>query len=402
MASRREPAVRMAVAVAGRRRGPRVASAMAWGSRSPAWAATPWLQSMRRIMASGAAHSVATSAQPLGSGGGPEGLAEVAEDALQRDRFVGREIEGAEGGDGEVLRGAEFCQGFPGILKVEEGDAGGAEVATGVAEDALDGADGGFGGDVGDEVLDELGGEVAGGGGVVGEELEGFDAAGFTGGDVGAEKGFGAGLVGLGAEDVAGVHAVEFDGPAGEDLGELGDVGLGVAARGAEGVELEALAGEVFVQAAFLGFAGLAVGADGIVVVEIHEHCGVAHDGEEHGEEGAGDVGADGLADVGADDGGGAALAGADGEVVGPKPDEALAEGGGGGEELLGLGLHVRLVGGGDDAGGEVEAIGFTEQGEAVGGGGELRVEDGDVVRFDLLLEPADGFGWERLFAFAA
>ena len=40
-----------------------------------------------------------------------------------------------------------------------------------------------------------------------------------------------------------------IDGPAGEDAGYLGDVGLGVAAVDAEGVEFHQLAGVVFVEA---------------------------------------------------------------------------------------------------------------------------------------------------------
>jgi hypothetical protein len=40
-----------------------------------------------------------------------------------------------------------------------------------------------------------------------------------------------------------------IDGPAGEDAGHLGDVGLGVAAVDAEGVQFHQLAGIVFVQA---------------------------------------------------------------------------------------------------------------------------------------------------------
>ncbi len=72
--------------------------------------------------------------------------------------------------------------------------------------------------------------------------------------------------------------------------------------------------------------AGRAVGTDGAGVVQIHQHRRVAHHREQHRAEAAGDMRADGFLHIGGGDRMGAALARADGKMVGPEPDQALAE----------------------------------------------------------------------------
>src|SRR5579862_7403879 len=51
------------------------------------------------------------------------------------------------------------------------------------------------------------------------------------------------------------------DGPAGEDLGEGRDIGLGIAAVDAEGVQLQKLAGEIFVEAELAALSHPRIGA---------------------------------------------------------------------------------------------------------------------------------------------
>ena len=88
--------------------------------------------------------------------------------------------------------------------------------------------------------------------------------------------------------DVIGGEGSLADRPAGEDLGDLGDVVLGVSAVDSDGVELHEFAGVVFVEAAgafFLVIAGtvgeLGVGADAGGVVEIVQHGGAGGSGYE-------------------------------------------------------------------------------------------------------------------------
>ena len=65
-----------------------------------------------------------------------------------------------------------------------------------------------------------------------------------------AEPLLGAGLVLLGVEVEGAALVGAIDGPAGEDGGEGGDVGLGVAAVDADGVELHHFPAVVLVEAA--------------------------------------------------------------------------------------------------------------------------------------------------------
>ena len=79
-----------------------------------------------------------------------------------------------------------------------------------------------------------------------------------------AEPLLGAGLVFLGVEGEGAALVGSIDGPAGEDGGEGGDVGLGVAAVDAEGVELHHFPAVVLVEAAV---AFLRVGVGGVDAV---------------------------------------------------------------------------------------------------------------------------------------
>ena len=84
----------------------------------------------------------------------------------------------------------------------------------------------------------------------------------------------------LGVEEEGTGEVGLIDGPAGEDGGERGDVGLGVAAVDADGVELHDLAAVVLVEALVAALrapacchsVGLRVRADGEPVVEVDHH----------------------------------------------------------------------------------------------------------------------------------
>ena len=125
------------------------------------------------------------------------------------------------------------------------------------------------------------------------------------------------------------------DGPAGEDGGESGDVGLGVAAVDAEGVELHHFPAVVLVEAAVaflrVGVGGVdavgdGVGADGQPVVEVDHHGRAGGGGEEEVAELAEGVFADGVALVA----GGVPLIGVfadvDVEVIEPEVGHDLLE----------------------------------------------------------------------------
>ena len=118
--------------------------------------------------------------------------------------------------------------------------------------------------------------------------------------------------------------------------GEGGDVGLGVAGGRADGVQLQALAGEVLVEAAVrcAGRPRLS-GPTEPALSQVEQHGGVAHDGQQHVANRPVTWGRIASRDEGADERRRRSpLADADGEVVGPEPDQALAEGRGGGQAL--------------------------------------------------------------------
>ena len=115
------------------------------------------------------------------------------------------------------------------------------------------------------------------------------------------------------------------DRPAGEDIGELGDVALRVAGADAHGMQLEGLARQVLVQAAVVGVAGERIGTDRLRIVEEVEHRRMLLDGAQHVGETAEHMRTDRLALERA--GGGAAnaaLGDRDAEVVRPERGQPL------------------------------------------------------------------------------
>ena len=98
----------------------------------------------------------------------------------------------------------------------------------------------------------------------------------------------------------SGLPAGGMIGPAGEHLGEAGDVVLGVDAAHAERMQLEDLAREVLVEAGVADEAGHGVGADRARVVEIDQHRRVAFRRQQHVGEAAEHMRPDRLALVGA------------------------------------------------------------------------------------------------------
>ena len=215
----------------------------------------------------------------------PERLAEAADHARQVHvgSFLRRQVERAQAGHDVVLRVAQFGAGLPDGIERDQRCGRGAEIASGVAQGGLDMAHRVGRRIVGDEMARQLGGEEAVGGRVVGEEMQHRDAAGFAGREAVAHDDLFARLMREGAEAEPGRVGAQVDRPAGQHLGEVGNVGLGVAGGGADGVQFHAFAGEVLVQAAMAALAGGAVGADRLGVVQVDQHGGVVHHRHQHG-----------------------------------------------------------------------------------------------------------------------
>ena len=72
------------------------------------------------------------------------------------------------------------------------------------------------------------------------------------------------------------------DGPAGQHLGEIDDVGLRVDRAHAERVQFQDLARQILVEAAVAVDAGDRIRADRLRVVEIDQHRRMAFGGEQH------------------------------------------------------------------------------------------------------------------------
>ena len=134
-----------------------------------------------------------------------------------------------------------------------------------------------------------------------------------------------AGLVGAPQKDkLAAVIRVRHgrqDGPAGQDLGEIGDVGLGVDSAHAERVQFKDFAREVFVETFVTIDAGNRVGADGLLIVQIKQHRRMTFHRKQHVAEAAQHMRADrfALVTAGHDRG-----VGVDAEMVRPEPHQAL------------------------------------------------------------------------------
>lgn len=173
--------------------------------------------------------------------------------------------------------------------------------------------------------------------------------------------------MGAGAEFEAVRFARGDEAPAGQHLGEVGDVGLGVARGGGDGVQFEDLARQVLVEAAPRALAGGTLRADRVLVVEVGQHGRVADHGQQHVLEPAGDVGADGVAHIDADQR--AHLGAGHGEMVGPEGDQAFAQA---------VGRFDREGDrGGGFLGGDAPAVGPAHAGAGAGGILDLRQEDG-------------------------
>ena len=159
-----------------------------------------------------------------------------------------------------------------------------------------------------------------------GQEMQRGDTTRFRRRKALLHHGLRAGFMRLRTEAKPERFGAAFHRPAGQHLGEFGDVGLGIAGQRADGVEFQALARQVLVQAAMAARAGGAVRADRPGIVEIQQHRRVAHHRQQHVVEAAGDVRADGVLDESGDQRGDLAAAAGDGEVVGPEPDQPFAE----------------------------------------------------------------------------
>ena len=140
---------------------------------------------------------------------------------------------------------------------------------------------------VGDEMARELARDVLRGRGMareIGEHAAALLDAGVV--VALADHGLRAGLVHARIEDehaaALGVLPRRNDSPAGDDLGETGDVVLRVDAAHAERMQLENLARQILVEAAAAVLAGARIRADRARIVEIDQHRRMALDREQH------------------------------------------------------------------------------------------------------------------------
>ena len=311
--------------------------------------------------------------------------------------WAGGNVEGSDAGDDIVHRRPQLGAGRPGRVQRDQSGGGGAQVAPGIAQHAFDDPHRAGRRIVGGEVANQLGCQKLVGRRMVRQERQGSDSAGFAGRERTVQHGLHAGFPGERAVAKAGRVGLQVDGPAGQDIGERSDIGLRVAGQRADGVQFQALAGQIFVQAAMGLQANAAVGTDGSGIVQIQQHRGVAHRGQQHVTEAAGDVRADGFFHEGGGDRGAGCAPGRDGEVVGPKPDQPFAERGGGDDRVCQLavclgpeqsarsGFARRWLG---------HAI-FTQGGET-GGGGRGIVEAGWIRLLYLVQQPCGGIGRQR------
>ena len=107
----------------------------------------------------------------------------------------------------------------------------------------------------------------------------------------------------LDVDEFAAVIGIRYglaDRPAGQDLGEIGDVVLRVGRAHAERVQFQDLARQILVEAAVAIDAGDRVGTDRLGVVEVQQHRRMAFGGEQHVGEAAEYMRADRLALIGA------------------------------------------------------------------------------------------------------
>ncbi len=151
------------------------------------------------------------------------------------------------------------------------------------------------------------------------------------------------GLVGDRAEAEARRISPQVDRPAGQQLGEIGDIRLSVASGRTDRVQFQAFACQVLVEAAMAALARRAVWPNRPGIVEIHQHRRMAHDGEQHVLEPPGDVRADRLLDEGASSRR-HTTPDRDGEVIGPEPHQPLTEGPRRGQRILQSGRGLGVV----------------------------------------------------------
>ncbi len=157
-----------------------------------------------------------------------------------------------------------------------------------------------------------------------------------------------AGLVHARIElELAAAHRVlakRHERPAGDHIGETGDVLLGVDRAHTQRMQFEDLARQIFVEAAFLPQPGNRVGADRARIVEIDEHRRMGFGGQQHVAEAAEHVRADDLAFIGAANLAHVALVRRHAEMVRPEPDEPLEEADLGAERGLDARLGFREI----------------------------------------------------------
>jgi hypothetical protein len=110
--------------------------------------------------------------------------------------------------------------------------------------------------------------------------------------------------------------------PPGEDLGEIGHIGLAIAASHAERVQFERLARQILVKALVLVDAGDRVRAHRLHIVEVEQHRRMAFHRQQKIGKAAEHVRPDGFAFVSSNHGG--VFIGGNAEVVGPEPDQTF------------------------------------------------------------------------------
>ena len=217
-------------------------------------------------------------------------------------RLSVRQVERAQHGDHVVCGAAQLAPRLPGLRHASPAPATRPRSPLRVAQHARDPRDRGRRRIVGDEMAHQL--AARGGGGwrdAWPRKAAPRRRPPRRRGTVGPSASCSPGSCARGRNRKPGGSSLQVDRPAGQDLGELGDVGLGVAGGGADACAAPGTRAPGSRSARLCRRSpARAVGPDRLGVVEIDQHRRVAHHRQQHVVEAAGHVRADRLAHEGA------------------------------------------------------------------------------------------------------
>ncbi len=229
--------------------GPSVASATACAVGAPGREACVIAQSARFSSPSPDSQASAVSGHPFGSSGPMNGWPRSRVASSQGMPWQRRQVERPEHRYHVFSRGAEFRERQPRFRHIEDSEHRLLQVAPGAAKVLGHPSHAGGRRSVGDEMADELGGDVAIGRGMGADEIQRVLAALEVSRKGVTHEALGTRFVRISLEHEAAVVPIIFHRPPGEDRGEDGHVTLRVAAVDAKRVKFEAFTGKIFVQA---------------------------------------------------------------------------------------------------------------------------------------------------------